>query len=103
MTMEKPNAFLQLLGLARRARQLETGEDFVLKAIRNNSIQLVIIASNTGQTSAKKLRDKASYYHIPLIDRYTKSDLSQATGMSRTAYGVKDPGFARKLSTLVNE
>lgn len=95
-------AFLQLLGLARRANQLETGENLVLKAIRNQKVAVVILASDAGQASAKKLRDKAAFYHVDFIESFTKNELSQATGMNRSAYGVKDPGFARKLMALVN-
>lgn len=100
--MEKPNSFLQLLGLVRRANQLVTGEGFVLKAIRNQSISVVILASDAGPSSMKKLSDKAAFYHVDLITAFTKEQLSQATGMNRSAYGVKDPGFARKLNELVN-
>ncbi|MTV81283.1 L7Ae/L30e/S12e/Gadd45 family ribosomal protein [Secundilactobacillus folii] len=100
--MARPDAFLQLLGLVRRANQLVSGEEFVLKAIRAQSISVAVVASDTGASSLKKLRDKATFYHVDLITTFSKEQLSQATGMNRTAYGVKNPGFARKLIELVN-
>lgn len=99
--MTKPEAFLQLLGLVRRANQLVTGEGFVLKAIRSQTVSVVILASDAGPTSAKKIKDKAAFYHIDLITAFTKDQLIQATGMNRTAFGVKDKGFAKKLIELV--
>lgn len=97
MTMDKG---LQLLGLIRRASQLVTGENMVLQAIRNQSVAVVILASDAGPTSAKKIRDKASYYKIELIESFTKEQLSEATGMARTVLAVKDPGFSKKLLEL---
>ncbi|WP_252898879.1 L7Ae/L30e/S12e/Gadd45 family ribosomal protein [Secundilactobacillus odoratitofui] len=65
--------------MVRRANQLVTGEGFVLKAIQGQSIAVAIIASDTGASSMKKLRDKAAFYHVDLITAFTKEQLSQAT------------------------
>lgn len=89
-----------MLGLSRRAGQLVTGENLVLQAIRNNSVALVVLASDAGPTSAKKIRDKAKFYEVPLIEAWTKATISQATGLQRTVLAVKDSGFAQKILSL---
>lgn len=99
LKMETEKA-LQLLGLIRRASQLVTGENMVLKAIRNQSVTLVLLANDAGPTSAKKIRDKANFYNIAIISAFTKAELSNATGLERTVLAVKNPGFSKKLLEL---
>lgn len=92
---------LGLLGLARRARQLTSGEETVLKNIQTNKAKFVFLAGDAGVATAKKFTDKCRYYHIPYSQAFTKDQLSQATGQSRTIIGVMQPGFARKFEELM--
>lgn len=48
--------FLQLLGLAARARKVVSGEELVVKEIRNNNAKLVILASDASNNSSKKFK-----------------------------------------------
>lgn len=91
---------LQLLGLIRRSNQLVTGEFKVLKAIRSQSVMLVLLANDTGPTSAKKIRDKADFYNVTLISIFNKIDMSNAIGFNRTVVAVKSPGFSKKILEL---
>ncbi|MEW3594645.1 ribosomal L7Ae/L30e/S12e/Gadd45 family protein, partial [Enterococcus entomosocium] len=59
--MNKTKA-LNMLGLAMRAGKLVTGEEMTLKEIRNEKTALVIIASDAGKNTQKKIKDKSSYY-----------------------------------------
>lgn len=94
---------LNMLGLARRAGKLVTGEELVLNAVRANKTNLVFIASDAGQATAKKVTDKTTFYNVPLVATFTKQALNDATGMARTIYGVSDAGFAKKIKQLINE
>ncbi len=46
---------LNLLGLARRANKLVTGQDLVLAAIRKQKVALVFLAHDGGASSQKKI------------------------------------------------
>jgi len=97
-----PNqACLNLLGLSRRARKQIAGEGLTLAAIRNQSAKLVFIASDAGPTTAKKFHDKAQSYDVPVIDTFTKAELSAASGNQRTVIAITDRGFARKMVAIM--
>lgn len=48
------NQIEQMLGLAMRARKLITGEELVVKAIRQGQVKLVILASDASANTRKK-------------------------------------------------
>ena len=96
-------AVLQLLGLATRARKVISGEELVVKDIRNGNAKLVLLASDAAHNSSKKIQDKCTYYNVEYHvfgDRY---DLGHATGKeARVAIAITDSGFAKKMSSLLN-
>lgn len=96
------NKILNLLGISKRAGKIVTGEDLILKAIKNNEIKLLFIASDAGKNTAKKFKDKTNYYQIPSITIFNKDELGEAVGMPRVMIGIADDGFARKFEKLKN-
>ena len=97
-------AVLQMLGLAARARKIISGEELVVNEIRHGNAKLVLLASDASANTSKKLTDKCTYYNVELHvfgDRY---DLGHATGKeARVALAITDNGFAKKISSLLNE
>ena len=57
-------ALLQLLGLAARARKVISGEELVVREIRNGNAKLVLLASDAAHNSSKKIQDKCTYYNV---------------------------------------
>lgn len=102
LIMNNNQAILNLLGIARRAGELSSGEETVLKAIRNQDAKFVFIAQDTGDSSSKKFQDKCQFYHIEYDKTFNKQQLNQATGQKRTVYAVTQLGFARKFKELLN-
>lgn len=98
--MNKTEA-LNMLGLAMRAGKLVTGEEMTLKEIRNEKAALVIVASDAGKNTQKKIKDKSSYYEIPLLDAFSADEISAAIGKPRMVIGILDQGFARKVQELI--
>lgn len=90
-----------LLGMARRAQQIVSGESTVLKAIQTQSVQFVFIAQDAGAATKKKFIDKCTFYHVRFDQTLSKIELSQAIGQSRTVIGVTQSGFARKFEELL--
>ncbi|WP_430612282.1 YlxQ-related RNA-binding protein [Enterococcus sp. DIV0876] len=92
---------LNMLGLAMRAGKLVTGEEMTLKEIRNEKAALIILASDAGKNTQKKIKDKSSYYEIPLLDAFSTEEISAAIGKPRMVIGILDQGFARKVQELI--
>ncbi|MDX8365105.1 YlxQ family RNA-binding protein [Cytobacillus sp. IB215665] len=96
------NKWMSLLGLANRARKIVSGEELVLKEIRNNRAKVILLSDDASPNTMKKISDKCNYYGVPLRivnDRYT---LGQAIGKeARVVIAVTDEGFARKLISLL--
>jgi ribosomal protein L7Ae-like RNA K-turn-binding protein len=101
MTEQK---LFQMLGLAKRAGALITGNDAAMAAIRSGKARLVIVARDTGGNAMKKYHDKCRYYQVPLLELFDKQRLGQAVGKAHGAIiVVTDKGFAEKFSQLAGE
>ncbi|WP_413627394.1 ribosomal L7Ae/L30e/S12e/Gadd45 family protein [Fructilactobacillus vespulae] len=98
--MTNYNKILNLLGIARRAGKIISGEGIVLNAVKKGKVKFLLIASDAGAATTKKFINKTNYYQIPVNNKLTKSDISDAIGQSRTIVGITDNGFARKLNEL---
>ncbi|WP_158737729.1 YlxQ family RNA-binding protein [Alteribacillus sp. YIM 98480] len=97
------DSFHSFLGLAARAGKLKTGEETVLKEIRNQSLHLVIMAGDASPNTQKKFKDKSSYYQVPLFIAGDRDSLGHAIGKnSRVIIGVTDKGFAKKLISMLD-
>src|SRR5699024_3241825 len=96
LAMQSKQKLLNLLGLARRAGKLVTGEALVLDAIRSGKVSLVFCGSDGGQTSKKKFTDKTTSYNVASSTTLSRQELADATGLARTVIGIADQGFAKK-------
>jgi ribosomal protein L7Ae-like RNA K-turn-binding protein len=94
---------LQLIGLAVRGRRAVAGSDVVFEKIRDRTAALVFLAADAGMNAAKKYRDKCAFYHIPLVERFDRSQLSHACGRQTVVIAVTDPGFAAAISSCIGE
>jgi ribosomal protein L7Ae-like RNA K-turn-binding protein len=99
--MENKTKILNLLGLAMRAGKLVTGEELTLKDIRNNTAKFVFVAADASENTRKKIKDKCSYYNVPVSESLTQSEMSHAIGRSRMIIGINDQGFAAKIKELI--
>ncbi|MBU6081077.1 YlxQ family RNA-binding protein [Allobacillus halotolerans] len=96
--------YLNLLGLANRARKLVHGEGTIVEGIRNKQVKLVLIAEDASDNTQKKLTDKCKSYQVPYVIIDNRQVLSKAIGKEgRVAVGVTDAGFSEKLSELLRE
>lgn len=94
-------AVLNLLGLAQRAGRLVTGTDLVLAKIKQ--ADLLIIAAETSQQSAQRLKQAARAHSVPIIQIFTGLELSQAIGRQRKVMAVTDNGFAQTIMKKINQ
>lgn len=95
--------WISLLGLINRAGQLISGEELVLKEIRNGKAQLVILSRDASQNTTKRITDKCHYYNIPLKNVKDRYVLGQAIGKeARVVVAILENGFANKLEELLD-
>lgn len=101
--MNEKQQLLQLLGLARRAGKIVSGEAFVLAQLKSHKIKLVFLASDTAQKTADKIKAKCCSYQVEVIDLFDRQKLSAATNLARSAIGITDEGFARKVLQVLKK
>ncbi len=95
-------SYLQLLGLAMRARKVVLGEQQIIKEVQAKKAQLILIVSDIGEQTRKKITDKCKFYDIPYVFVDDRETLSRAIGSKdRVAVAIMDKGFANKLETLL--
>lgn len=94
--------YLNIVGLAYRARKCVTGEDTIVQHIRNKNVKLVLIANDISEQTKKKYTDKCKTFHVPYIEVDDRVTLGNAIGKSeRVAIAILDEGFATKLQSLL--
>jgi ribosomal protein L7Ae-like RNA K-turn-binding protein len=92
-----------LLGLANRARKVVSGEDLVIKEVRNARAKLVLLTEDASSNTAKKVTDKCNYYKVPYKKVSNRAVLGRSIGKeSRVVVAVTDQGFANKLISLLD-
>ncbi|EST13036.1 YlxQ family RNA-binding protein [Sporolactobacillus laevolacticus] len=92
------NGWQSLLGLAQRAGKVSSGEETVLRMIRQGKAKAVILSADASQRTKKTIGNKCSYYHVPLLTVPDREVLGQAIGQpSRVIIAVTDSGFAGQL------
>ncbi|WAA13565.1 YlxQ family RNA-binding protein [Fervidibacillus halotolerans] len=100
MVQEK---WLSLLGLANRAGKIVTGEELVLKEIQKKRAKLVILTEDVSNLTSKRIKDKCSYYGIPVKQKGNRQMIGAAIGKhARVVVAVTDEGFSKKLLTLLD-
>ncbi|WP_163971258.1 YlxQ family RNA-binding protein [Oceanobacillus halotolerans] len=96
------NSYLNIVGLAFRARKCSIGEESIIRDIKGKRAKLVLLANDTGAQTRKKITDKCNSYGIPLRIVDDRETLSQAIGKShRVAVAILDEGFATKIKSLL--
>lgn len=96
------NNYLNILGLAYRAGKCSVGETAIIKDIQQQKVKLILLASDIGRQTRKKVTDKCKTYHIPYVFIDDRVTIGNAIGKSqRVAIGIIDEGFAKKIQSLL--
>lgn len=91
-----------MIGLAHRAGKCSLGEETIVKDIQKKKAKLVLLASDTGPQTRKKIINKCDYYGVPYLIADDRDTLSKAIGKNqRVAIAILDDGFASKIKTLL--
>lgn len=99
--MKAQQQILQLLGIARRADKIVSGEAQVIRQLPQRKLKLVFLATDATPTAAKKINDKCQFYQVIVDQSFKRNELSQAIGMARSVVALTDEGFTRKILSLL--
>ncbi|MFC7392588.1 YlxQ family RNA-binding protein [Scopulibacillus cellulosilyticus] len=92
------------LGLANRARKVVSGEETVLRVVRQNKAAVVILSSDASERKKKTITNKCRFYNVPLRTVCDRERLGQAIGRpARVIVAVTDKGFGEKLVALLDQ
>ncbi|HCV8225443.1 TPA: YlxQ family RNA-binding protein [Staphylococcus aureus] len=95
---------LNFLGLAMRAGKVKTGESVIVNEIKKGNLKLVIVANGASDNTAKLITDKCKSYKVPFRKFGNRNELGIALGKGeRVNVGITDPGFAKKLLSMIDE
>lgn len=101
--MNQQKQWTSLLGLANRARKVISGEELVVKEVRQKRAKLVLLSQDASANTMKKVTDKCNYYQVPFMTVEDRYQLGKAIGKeARVVVAVNDAGFAAKLKTLLD-
>lgn len=99
--MEK---ILSLLGFAKKAGKLITGNNAVLRSILYGEAELIIVTENAGDSVKKKFKRLCEENDVEFFVLGNETDFERATGeQNKVIYSVIDAGFKNKLVQLIND
>ena len=89
---------LQLISIAMKAGRVASGEFQTEEAIKLGNAFLVIIAGDASENTAKKFKDKCSYYEVPYVICSNKETLGRTIGKNeRSVIALKDKEFSTQV------
>ena len=92
--MDKKQQISNLLGIAKRAGKIISGEELVIKSIQSNKARLILLANDAAANLSKRITVATALF--------TEIELSHAIGQNRKVIALVDDGFAKKMESLMN-
>ena len=94
----KQDSVISLIGIAKRAGKVVSGEFSTEKAIKEKKAKLVIVALDASDNTKKLFTNKTKFYDIPLFFYGDKDSLGHGIGCEiRTSIGILDEGLANAI------
>lgn len=94
----KQDSVLSMIGLAKRAGKVVSGEFSTEKAIKEKKAKLVIVSEDASNNTKKLFNNKCAFYKVPIIMYSDKESIGHALGQSmRTSVGIIDDNFAQAI------
>ena len=92
-----------MLGLARRAGKVVSGEFATEKAVKTGKAWAVLVAEDASENTKKMLRNMCDFYQVPFAVYEEKDALGHAIGQQmRASLALTDENFARTIMNMVN-
>lgn len=95
--------FLGMIGLAKRAGKVQTGEDICSRLVRSGRSKLIIIARDASANTKKSITNTCKNYKVRCIEAAAKSELGNYTGAeNRAVVSINDDNFAKAILDRLN-
>lgn len=92
------NKVLGMIGLAKRAGKVTSGEFLCEKAVKGGQSRLIIIASDISENGKKDIVDACIHYGVEYIEFAASAELGKAIGAgSRMVVSVNDDNFKNAI------
>lgn len=92
-----------MIGLARRAGKLVSGEFCTEKEVKTGRAQLVILAEDASFNTKKKFQNMCDFYEVPICFYKDKDTLGHAMGKEfRASLAILDEGMAKEIWKHLN-
>ncbi len=94
---------LQMIGMAKRAGKLRTGQLLCEKAVKSGEAKLVVIASDASDNTKKSLKNTCAYYGVDVREYSDMDSLGTFSGGGqKSAAAVTDNNFAKAVLDKMN-
>ncbi|MDD2958112.1 MAG: ribosomal L7Ae/L30e/S12e/Gadd45 family protein [Lachnospiraceae bacterium] len=94
----KGNKVLSLLGLAKKAGKVVSGEFSTESAVKSAKAYLVLVSEEASDNTKKKFRNMCTYYEVPIYLYGNKEELGKCIGQEfRASLAVTDQGFSKAI------
>ena len=101
--MVNSKKLLSLIGLAKRARKVVSGEFSTEKSVKSGKSHMVIVSEEASDNTKKMFTNMCTHYKVPIYLFGTKDELGHAMGQEfRASLYVEDAGFAKAMAELIN-
>lgn len=95
---------LSLVGIAKKANKVASGEYQTETAVKSGTASLVIISSEASGNTRKKFQNMCTFYQVPAYLYGTRQELGAASGgQYRAVIAVRDPGLAKAIEKKLAE
>ncbi|NLG04564.1 MAG: 50S ribosomal protein L7ae [Clostridia bacterium] len=92
------NKSLQMIGMAKRAGDVVSGEFMTEKCVKSGKAKLVIIATDASDNTKKMFHNMCEFYKVPIYEYGTKALLGHAIGNEmRASIAIRNEGFAKNI------
>ena len=99
--MQTDDKVFRMLGLAKRAGKVDSGQFKAERSIKSGKAFLVILSQDASDNTAKQFRDMCSWRKVPCIAAADRYRLGGGIGaQERCVLAVTDPSFARRILEL---
>lgn len=93
---------ITMLGFAKKAGKITSGEGITLENLKNGRVKLVVLANDASLNTAKRIKDKAGYRNIQVVESLDRYEMGKAIGIDeRVVIGITDRGFADSIKKIV--
>jgi ribosomal protein L7Ae-like RNA K-turn-binding protein len=98
------NAFFQMLGIAQRARAVESGTTACEVALKRGKARLLILSRDLSKGAFDKIGDQAVRQGVPVLTVADRQSLGKALGHDeRAVVAITDERLAERLMQLGDE